>query len=1444
MASPALNPRSAAAPLRLLYTGTALLILVLLATNAAVILHLRESELLQEEGQLTNLSLIMAEQADRSFQSVDLVISSVADGMAVGGVTDAPSFVQKMAGHDIYLFLREKLTGVPQLAAVTVINRDGKLINTSRAWPVPEADISDRDFFRVLKANANLKYSVSEPIQNRTTYTWTIYLAHRVSGANGEFLGLILGAIEMQYFEDFYRAISPSESSSIGIQRLDGVMLARFPPTDAIGKALPLQRIFHGGISGTVRERSPIDGRMRIKAAHLLPNYAVLTFATNTEEASLANWRRAAGLMSLGALGCAISIAIAGFAFGRQWRQQLTLADSQAELRRQEDRTAAMGTAVSVAQATAQQMNRYRGLLEAAPDAMVVVDQDGEIVLLNVQAEKQFGYRRDELIGQKVKNIIPEGFAERLIADDLRSAADALAQQIGTGIELTGRRKDGGEFPIEIMLSPLESAEGVLVTAAIRDISVRKNAEKHLAQMEGRYRGLLEAAPDAMVVVNQDGEIVLLNVQAEKQFGYRRDELVGQKVKNIIPEGFAERLIADGTRTAAEALAQQIGTGIELRGRRKDGSEFPIEIMLSPLESAEETLITAAIRDISVRKDAEKHLAQMEGRYRGLLEAAPDAMVVVNQDGEIVLLNVQAEKQFGYRRDELVGQKVKNIVPKGFAERLIADGSRTAAEALAQQIGTGIELTGRRKDGGEFPIEIMLSPLESAEGILVTAAIRDISVRKDAEKHLAQMEGRYRGLLEAAPDAMVVVNQDGEIVLLNVQAEKQFGYRRDELIGQKVKNIIPKGFAERLIADGTRTAAEALAQQIGTGIELRGRRKDRSEFPIEIMLSPLESAGGILVTAAIRDISVRKDMEEALFVEKELAQVTLNSIGDAVVCTDILGNITFLNLVAEKMTGWSRQEAASRPMAEVFRMLDATSREPIPDPMKKAIGQNRTGHLSSNSVLIRRDGFEIRVEDSASPIHDREGRATGAVIVFRDVSAAHEMTLQMTHSAEHDFLTGLPNRRLLNDRVNQAIALARRHMKTVAVLFLDLDGFKNINDSLGHPVGDKLLQSIGKCLVDCVRDSDTVSRQGGDEFVVLLSDAEHAEDAAITARRMLEAVAEARAIDQHDLHVTTSIGISVYPQDGRDAETLIKNADTAMYQAKENGRQSYQFFEPAMNIRAVERQSIEEGLRRALKRQEFALHYQPIVDLRTGAITGAEALIRWTHPTRGSVPPAQFIPIAEDCGLILPIGNWVLREACQQARNWVAAGLPATAVAINVSAMQFRDKNFLEGLFAILSETGLDPGSLVLELTESVLMKHAETAASILHALRERGVQVAIDYFGTGYSSLGYLRKFPLDALKIDQSFVRQISTAGEDTAIVTAVIGMAQGLKLRVIAEGVESLEELTFLRGHQCDEAQGYYFSRPVFAQQFARLLETGIPEPDSALRRSLIASVKTDA
>ncbi len=574
---------------------------------------------------------------------------------------------------------------------------------------------------------------------------------------------------------------------------------------------------------------------------------------------------------------------------------------------------------------------------------------------------------------------------------------------------------------------------------------------------------------------------------------------------------------------------------------------------------------------------------------------------------------------------------------------------------------------------------------------------------------------------------------------------------------------------------------------------------------------------------ALRNAVERKAMEAALFVEKERAQVTLNCIADAVASMNLAGELTFINQAAEALTGWTLAEALGRHVSDVVRIIDGSSRRQVSNFSEEEDVFPMSPN-SSTRMLVRRDGSEIPVEDSAAPINDSAGNKQGSVIVFRDVSAARAMSEQLAHTARHDFLTGLPNRMLLSDRIGQAIAIAGRHRKRVAVLFLDLDGFKHINDTLGHALGDKLLQSVSKRLVGCVRGSDTVSRQGGDEFVVLLSEVDRAEDAAILARRMLEAVAASHFIDQHELNVTTSIGVSIYPDDGADAAALVKAADTAMYQSKANGRQTYQFFLPAMNAQAVEQHSIEESLRHALARSELTLEYQPKVNLYSGKIAGAEALVRWNHPTRGPLMPAQFMPVAETCGLIQPIGEWVMREACRQSSAWAAAGLNLPIVAVNVSASEFRSEGFVERVWSVLKETGLDPSGLELELTESVLMKHNSATVSTLDSLRSRGVRLAVDDFGTGYSSLNYLRKYPIDALKIDQSFIRQIG-AGEDTSVVTAILSMARGLKLSVVAEGVETQRELAFLQSHRCDEAQGFHFSRPLPAREFGRLLQSGI-------------------
>jgi diguanylate cyclase len=406
----------------------------------------------------------------------------------------------------------------------------------------------------------------------------------------------------------------------------------------------------------------------------------------------------------------------------------------------------------------------------------------------------------------------------------------------------------------------------------------------------------------------------------------------------------------------------------------------------------------------------------------------------------------------------------------------------------------------------------------------------------------------------------------------------------------------------------------------------------------------------------------------------------------------------------------------------------------------------------------------------------------GAVIVFHDVSVSKAMVSEMSHLAQHDALTNLPNRILLEDRLDQAIGIAHRNDTQVGVLFLDLDGFKHINDSLGHAVGDKLLQSVGKRLVSAVRGTDTVGRQGGDEFVVLLPEIKKATDAGIAAKKIISALACSHKVDTHELRATASIGISTYPQDGADAQSLMQNADIAMYQAKVNGPNTFQFFKADMNLRAIERQSVEGDLIRALERNEFVLHYQPKMNLESGDISGIEALVRWHHPQRGLVCPADFIPIAEECGLILSIDRWVVKEACRQIQEWIGSGLRPPPVAVNISSLEFRSMEFLNNLRSVLAESGLDPSYLDLELTETALMLHAKSTVSVLNELKSIGVRLSLDDFGTGYSSLGYLKSFPIDSIKIDQSFVRAITddanSEADDSTLVSTMIAMAKSLK------------------------------------------------------------------
>ena len=557
--------------------------------------------------------------------------------------------------------------------------------------------------------------------------------------------------------------------------------------------------------------------------------------------------------------------------------------------------------------------------------------------------------------------------------------------------------------------------------------------------------------------------------------------------------------------------------------------------------------------------------------------------------------------------------------------------------------------------------------------------------------------------------------------------------------------------------------------------------------------------------------------------DKFRAAITLNSISDAVICTDTNGVINYLNVAAEKMTGWTKEEANGIPISNVFKIINAKTRKRVESPVTIVLRTHQARGLAEDTLLVTREGKELEIEDSTSPIHDEYNELTGVVIVFHDVSIAKELARKMSYLAQHDYLTSLPNRALLNNRISQSIEVAKRDCVHLAVLFLDLDNFKQVNDSLGHEIGDAVLQSVALRLADCVRSSDTISRLGGDEFVVLLREDNNALDAAATAEKILAAMVLPHRIQQHTIYLSASIGISVYPTDGENAETLIRNADTAMYQVKNNTKGHFQFFNAEMHIHAAEKKFIESHLRLAIERNEFSLHFQPKVNLKSGKITVAEALLRWIHPDWGEVKPDKFIPIAEDSGLILQIGNWVLNEACAQAKRWEDSGLRPITMAVNISAKEFKQKQFVEQVQKTLSKTHLDAHCLELEITESSLMSDAESSVTTLNALKDLGVKIAVDDFGTGCSSLSYLKKFPIYVLKIDQSFVHEIQHKDDKEDIVTAIIRMGNSLNMRVICEGVENQLQLYFLKLQKCDEGQGYLFSKPLLAEDFSVLVAT---------------------
>lgn len=582
-----------------------------------------------------------------------------------------------------------------------------------------------------------------------------------------------------------------------------------------------------------------------------------------------------------------------------------------------------------------------------------------------------------------------------------------------------------------------------------------------------------------------------------------------------------------------------------------------------------------------------------------------------------------------------------------------------------------------------------------------------------------------------------------------------------------------------------------------------------------------------------------RDAEAALQDTREWAQSTLNSIGDAVITTDLECHVTYLNRVAENLTGWMSIDAFGKPLSQVLTLVDGHTFLAAPNPAQRAMEENRTVGLAMDCVLIRKGGSQLNIEDSAAPIHDRAGCTKGAVIVFHDACQSPAQSLKLAHQAQHDSLTGLPNRVLLAERLSRAIGLGKRHQHQVALIYLDLDAFKPINDSLGHAVGDALLKLVAGRLSECVRDTDTICRQGGDEFVVLLSEIEEPEDAARIAQKILSALAVPYRIDNHELHITTSIGISLYPDHGIDARTLLNNADTAMYHAKGIGSNHFQLFRADMNELREQRSQIELQLHRALKEKALFLEFQPRIDIANGYLCSTEALVRWRNPALGLVQPSAFLPVAEACGLIRPIGHWILFEACHQLQRWREQGLEIVPIAVNMSAMELRDRSLPARITEMLYVTRLDAHFLEVEVTESSLMYHQDEAViATLVELNNLGIRIAIDDFGAGSESLKRLKCFPIKTINIAPCFVHDMLESLENLNFIKALINFGQSLALRVIAKGVETQAQLDHLLLQGCDGAQGFLFSKPLSASDYQALLVAG----DLWLKHSAAAPINS--
>jgi len=1029
-------------------------------------------------------------------------------------------------------------------------------------------------------------------------------------------------------------------------------------------------------------------------------------------------------------------------------------------------------------------------------DATIRDDGLVRIVYANDAIRRYTEYTPAELIGQS-PSVFYRGAEQNASLAKVRAAVQA---GVASSVRYRRDTGDGNSMWVELTTSPIRGADGSIINwiTVRRDVSEQQLNKEARVATESRLALLMSQLPVAVLTYDRDMRVTSASGAQLPVFRGPVTSFVGRHLRDL--------LASDNRYANAIVQMHERAFGGESSMLVEDEPEGSVESFVEPFRDAGGEIVgsVSVLVDITESRRTEAALRAEESRSRIILDQMPATLWTIDTGLRITSCTGTGLAALGVKPDRLVGISQNETSAAGDVESETLRAHRSALRGEARSYHMTI---------GERRLRAHIEPLRDADGT-VTGAIGialDITVEMEAQESIRAAESRLALLVRQLPALMWATDYEMRVTWTDGKALKVIGLEHDQAVGMTLRTYFKGIDSTVAIEEHHRAALDGMSTEYFQ--EWMGRLFNVHLEPIRAADSTVTGALGIAidVTDQMRVEAALKKSEVSLAAAQEIAHLgswERDLVSGATTYSDECYRI--LGLVP------GRDSIAPSGFYEFDHPDDV-------DVVRRTIVESEIDYVgySLDHRIKRPDGVERWVHEQGEYLLAEDGSALRMFGTLLDITDRKHAEERLAHLAHHDALTDLPNRVTLDDRLAQSIAHATRSGRVTAVLFLDLDRFKDINDTLGHSTGDRLLKRVSERLSLCLRTGDTVARSGGDEFIIVLADVAQTDDVTHVAKRIVDSFSRPFEVDGRELYASASVGISVFPDDGRDVDSLIQHADTAMYQAKDSGRNNFRFFTANMHAKALARLTLESDLRRAIERGQLVLHYQPVLSLASGEVVGAEALLRWNHPEHGLVMPAEFVSLAEETGLIVPIGAWVLDSACAQARAWDARGYGPLRMMVNISARQFQERNLGEVIDHALLVSGLPARRLELEMTESVVMRDTDETIRSLKSLKAKGLRLSVDDFGTGYSSLGYLKLFPVDTLKIDRSFIRDISIDAFDEAITSAIVGLARSLNLHVIAEGVETHTQLAFLRGVGCDEMQGHLFSAAVPAREFEALL-----------------------